>query len=75
GSRKGFKSFLHHINKDKSFTSHILKIKSAKTAAKNAIKRSNFNNYECLFKYSGFIFNSAPLGKFYAYWRISYSMA
>jgi integrase/recombinase XerD len=55
GSRKGFKSFLHHINKNKSFTSHILKLKVPKAAAKNTLKRSNCINYECLCKYAGSI--------------------
>jgi len=34
GSRKGFKSFLHHINNNKSFTSHILKLKVPKQQPK-----------------------------------------
>ncbi|MFS7198851.1 tyrosine-type recombinase/integrase [Carnobacterium divergens] len=38
GSRKGFKSFLHHINKDKSFTSHILKLKVPKRQPKTLSK-------------------------------------
>ncbi|EAD5190261.1 transposase [Listeria monocytogenes] len=38
GSRKGIKSFLHHINKDKSFTSHILKLKVPKRQPKTLSK-------------------------------------
>ncbi|MGA5674894.1 transposase [Bacillus cereus] len=34
GSRKGFKSFLHHINRNKSFSSHILKLKVSKQQPK-----------------------------------------
>lgn len=38
GSRKGFKSLLHHINKHKSFTSHILKLKVPKQQPKTLSK-------------------------------------
>ncbi len=38
GSRKGFKSFLHHINKNKSFTSYILKLKVPKQQPKTLSK-------------------------------------
>ncbi|PGE34341.1 transposase, partial [Bacillus cereus] len=34
GSQKGFKSFLHHINRNKSFSSHILKLKVSKQQPK-----------------------------------------
>lgn len=34
GSRRGFKDFLYHINKDKSFTSHIMKLKVPKQKPK-----------------------------------------
>ena len=37
-TRKGFKSFLHHINKNKSFTSHILKLKVPKQQPKTLSK-------------------------------------
>ena len=37
-SRKGFKSFLHHINKNKPFTSHILKLKEPKQQPKTLSK-------------------------------------
>ncbi|MFO1446009.1 tyrosine-type recombinase/integrase [Bacillus sp. Bva_UNVM-123] len=38
GSRKGFKSFLHHISKNKSFSSHILKLKVPKQPPKTLSK-------------------------------------
>ncbi|OZT10629.1 transposase [Priestia aryabhattai] len=38
GSRKGFKNFLHHINKNKSFSSHILKLKVPKQPPKTLSK-------------------------------------
>lgn len=38
GSRKGFKNFLYHINKNKSFTSHILKLKVPKQQPKTLSK-------------------------------------
>ncbi|PRT39716.1 tyrosine-type recombinase/integrase [Bacillus wiedmannii] len=39
GSRKGFKSFLHHINQNKSFSSHILKLKVPKQQPKTLSKQ------------------------------------
>lgn len=38
GSRKGFKNFLYHINKNKTFSSHILKLKVPKQQPKTLSK-------------------------------------
>lgn len=38
GSRKEFKNFLHHINKNKSLSSHILKLKVPKQSPKTFSK-------------------------------------
>ncbi|PUA38392.1 transposase [Paenibacillus elgii] len=38
GSRRGFKDFLHHINKDRTFSTHILKLKVPKQKPKTISK-------------------------------------